>query len=85
MNAKTKEFVYLVLWIITGILFGILLAGLIELFSYWDQSQLSLTFVLYGIMITFGIFIGLVAGPLAWKMIYIDGKRGQKYVVKDDK
>ncbi|MDD5693348.1 MAG: hypothetical protein WC437_00835 [Patescibacteria group bacterium] len=78
-----KKILYLVLWVIASILLAILAAGIIELISYSLVDRLSLTAVLYGTLITQGIILGLMVGPIAWKMIYVDGVRGKKYVEKE--
>ncbi len=77
---KTKRIAYYVLWVITGILCAILAAGMIELASYSIVDRLSLTAVLYGVLITEGIIFGLIIGPIAWKKIYVEGARGEKYI-----
>jgi hypothetical protein len=84
MNTKMKKTTYLVLWVITGVLFAILVGAIIEGMSYWVLDRLSLTAVLYGVLVTIGFFAGIIIGPKAWKMIYIDGARGKKYVVKEN-
>ena len=77
-----KRIVYYVLWVVTGILCAILAAGIIELASYSLVDRLSLTAVLYGVLITEGIIFGLIIGPIAWDKIYVKGARGKKYIEK---
>jgi hypothetical protein len=82
MDISAKEIAYVVLWGLTGMLVALLAGGIIELLSYWMIDRLSLTAVLYGILISQGLVFGLVVGPIAWKKVYLEGARGKKYVVK---
>jgi Na+-translocating ferredoxin:NAD+ oxidoreductase RnfD subunit len=77
---ELKKAVYIMLWAVLGALFAICIGGLVEFISYLAFSELTLEAVLYGSMIFLGIISGFVIGPYAWKMVYIDGKRGKKYV-----
>lgn len=80
MKSKGKRIVYLLLWVFTGLLLGILIGGLIE----YEYLYLNITDVprlaIYGIAVLTGIVFGLWVGPKAWKRIYVDGARGKKYV-----
>ena len=82
MQIETKKIIYYVSWVITGVLLAVLAAGMIELASYAFVDYLSLTAVLYGILITIGLIFGLIIGPIAWEKIYVQGARGKKYVKK---
>ena len=73
-----KQITYLILWVITGVLFAIMLGGIIELISLWLYGSLNLAVVLYGIMSVIGVFIGLILGPIAWRKIYIEGPLAKK-------
>ncbi len=76
---NAKEILYLVLWVITGILLMLLLGGIVEFVSLELYGGLSLTLVLYGTMTAIGMVLGIILGPLAWHKIYVEGVRGKKY------
>ncbi len=73
-----KQITYLILWVVTGVLFAIMLGGIIELVSLWLYGKLNLAVVLYGIMSVIGVFIGLILGPIAWRKIYVEGPLAKK-------
>lgn len=77
-----KQITYLVLWVITGILFMVTLGEIIEFVSLELYGALNLTVVLYGIMIAQGVVLGLICGSVAWRKIYVEGVRGKKYIIK---
>ncbi len=81
MKKGLKKKIYLILWVVTGILSGVLVAGIIEL-NYINQSDTTnyMFFVVYSLMILIGVMLGLWVGPKAWQKIYIEGKRGKKYI-----
>jgi hypothetical protein len=80
-----KQLLYLFLWLVAGGMLGFLIAGVIELKSLIIFGELTLQSVLYGIMITEGVILGLMVGPVAWRKIYVEGARGEKYLVKSKK
>ena len=80
-----KKFIYEELWLITGVLLGVLVGGLIE---YTLLSTNLLTFSRYYIYLPTmiaGYVLGMWLGPVAWRKIYVEGTRGQKYVLKNNK
>jgi hypothetical protein len=85
MKNKLKKIIYLVLWVVAGILFAVVISGVIEIFSLWIYGRLESRVVLYGAMVVIGIMVGLILGPIAWQKIYIEGLRGKKYVVRETK
>jgi len=81
MKKESKKKLYLVLWIIMGILFGILVSGIIELtYIKLGYTTSYLFLATYAAMIIAGIFLGLWTGPKAWQKIYVEGVRGKKYI-----
>jgi hypothetical protein len=85
MDTNVKKFTYFVLWVLTGLVFGTLLAGLIELRALYFDGGLTLEGVLYGILVTQCALLGLALAPIAWQKIYVEGVRGKQYVVKEKK
>jgi|GEM_PF-1592949 len=82
MKNESKRTLYLSLWIVTGLLLGILFGGLIEYeYLILDVTVLSKVFIYTSAILT-GIVFGFWIGPKAWKKIYVDGARGQKYISK---
>jgi len=81
MKKENKKKLYLGLWIITGLLLGLLAGGLVEYEYLTLNASYSLS-TLYGITIVVGGIFGVWAGPVAWKKIYVDGARGKKYIAK---
>jgi hypothetical protein len=77
-----KKFIYEELWIVTGILLGVLVGGLAELALLSANTLTFSRYYVYGPAVLAGFILGFWVGPIAWRKIYIEGVRGQKYVVK---
>lgn len=70
MNSGTKRNIYLVLWVIAGILLGILVGGLIEYeYLYFDVTEVPQV-AIYSIAILTGVALGVWIGPKSWKKVY---------------
>jgi len=82
LNNKLKKKIYLILWVITGILFGFLIGNLIELGWLYLAWGTNLPLWIYVVTILLGTIFGFWAGPKAWQKIYIEGARGKKYIIK---
>jgi hypothetical protein len=81
MKKESKRKLYLSLWIIVGILLGVIIAGVVELtYLNFKNSTNFIFIIIYLVMIFTGIITGRWIGPKAWKKIYIDGIRGKKYL-----
>lgn len=70
MKTKNKRTLYLVLWVVTGILLGILTGGLIEYeYLYFDITEVP-HIAIYSLAVLTGIVFGFWIGPKAWKRVY---------------
>jgi hypothetical protein len=83
MKTNDKRRLYLLLWLLTGLLLGILVGGLLEyIWLYYDMDTDMVRLGIYSLTIVTGLIFGYIVGPKAWKMIYVNGARGKKYVIK---
>jgi ACR3 family arsenite efflux pump ArsB len=77
-----KKLIYEELWIITCMLLGILIGGLVEYIFLMHGPLTFSRYYIYIPLMMIGYVFGMWVGPIFWKKIYVDGTRGQKYVVK---
>ena len=83
MTRVGKEKLYKRLWLVTGFGLGVLAGGTLELIYLYNDGQVTLLFgLVYLATVAGGLYLGYLAGPVAWEKIYIDGVRGKKYVIK---
>jgi len=77
-----KKFIYEELWIILGIMTGLLVGSILEyLLLIAGSFELSKYYIYFPTMAV-GFALGIWLGPIAWRKIYVEGLRGKKYVVK---
>jgi carbon starvation protein CstA len=81
-KAEIKKAFYIMLWGALGVLFAIVIAGIVEVMSYRIVNRLDIEVVLFATMIFVGIITGLAIAPIAWRKIYVEGARGKKYIIK---
>jgi len=81
---EVKKAVYIVSWGMLGILFAIVIAGVVEIMSYRIANELDVEVILFGSMMIIGLIAGLCVGPIAWRKIYVEGLRGKKYLIKNN-
>lgn len=80
MKKENKKQLYLALWIMTGILLGVLFGSLIELaYLYNGAIEIAPRLATYGFTVLAGVIFGVWIGPLAWEKVYVDGARDKKY------
>lgn len=73
------KLLYEILWIITGLLLGILVAGIVVLVC---DAVLAFLLLFYIPLAIAGAIFGWWVGPIAWRKVYVEGFRGKKYIIK---
>jgi len=74
-----KKLIYQILWVITGIFLGALVAGIAFLMA---GAVIAFLLFFYIPLAIAGAIFGWWIGPIAWRKIYVEGVRGKKYVIK---
>lgn len=96
MKAKNKKIIYITCWGIVGFLLSFIIHAIIEipvlflLMKNFDKFGLGLSWndwylihhILSVIIAVLGIILGVKAGFIAFRKIYIEGVRGKKYMLK---
>jgi len=99
MNPKLKKTIYILLWLILGLMLGIIIHGAIEIpllpwanrggewhpfLGIKDYAQFKVIDLWMGVIeVVLGIALGFLAGNIAWRKIYIEGVRGKKYIIEN--
>ena len=82
---NSKKIAYLALWYPAGLMLGFLIASVYQLVVevYFTQvDPLTYALCVYSVFCTLGLVLGAFCGPIAWRKIYVEGLRGQRYIEK---